>query len=63
MLNNILTTTVNPIPKDIIILNAMNTNLQMENTKLKKLLYIAIGAGVFVLINYIIINYADQEPN
>ena len=59
MLNNILTTTVNPIPKDLAILNGLNANLTIENTKLKKLLYISVG--IIVILTTITIIQKNED--
>ncbi|MEY4860918.1 MAG: hypothetical protein RL059_617 [Bacteroidota bacterium] len=61
MLNNILTTTVNPIPKDLAILNGLNANLTIENTKLKKLLYISVGIIVILTTITIIQKNEDRD--
>lgn len=50
MLNNILSTTVNPIPKDVVILKSMNEDLITENTKLKKMLYVSVGLFLVLTI-------------
>lgn len=61
MLNNILTTTVNPIPKDLAILNGVNADLTIENTKLKKLLCISVGIIVILTTITIIQNNEDRD--
>jgi hypothetical protein len=61
MLNNILTTTVNPIPKDLAILNGLNAHLTIENTKLKKLLYISVGIIVILTTITIIQKNEDRD--
>ena len=61
MLNNILTTTVNPIPKDLAILNGLNADLTIENTKLKKLLYISVGIIVILTTITIIQKNEDRD--
>lgn len=61
MLNNILTTTVNPIPKDIVILKSMNKDLITENIKLKKMLYVSVGLFLFLTIITIIQKNEDRR--
>ena len=61
MLNNILTTTVNPIPKDLAILNGLNADLTIENTKLKKLLCISVG--IIVILTTITIIHKNEDRN
>lgn len=61
MLNNILTTTVNPIPKDVVILKSMNEDLITENTKLKKMLYVSVGLFLFLTIITIIQKNEDRR--
>ena len=61
MLNNILTTTVNPIPKDLAILNGLNADLTIENTKLKKLIYISVGIIVILTTITIIQKNEDRD--
>ena len=61
MLNNILTTTVNPIPRDLAILNGLNADLTIENTKLKKLLYISVGIIVILTTITIIQKNEDRD--
>lgn len=61
MLNNILTTTVNPIPKDLAILNGVNADLTIENTKLKKLLCISVG--IIVILTTIKIIQKNEDRN
>lgn len=61
MLNNILSTTVNPIPKDVVILKSMNEDLIAENTKLKKMLYVSVGLFLVLTIITFIQNNEDRR--
>jgi hypothetical protein len=58
MLNNILTTTVNPIPKDIVILKSINEDLITQNTKLKRMLYVSVG--LFLLLSIITLTQKNE---
>lgn len=53
MLNNILTTTVNPIPMQLLELQNENALLSQKAVKLKKIL--SISAGVILIMSIVLI--------
>jgi hypothetical protein len=61
MLNNILTTTVNPIPMQILELQTENALLSETNKKITKMLYASIGIAVILSIVLIIQKNEDRE--
>lgn len=61
MLNNILTTTVNPIPMQILELQTENALLSETNKKITKMLYASIGITVILCIVLIIQKNEDRE--
>ena len=61
MLDNILTTTVNPIPMQILELQTENALLSETNKKITKMLYASIGIAVILSIVLIIQKNEDRE--
>ena len=61
MIEDVLKTTVNPIPMQLLELQNENALLSMTNLKTKRLLYISVGVIVFLSIITIIQKNADRD--
>lgn len=59
MIADVLKTTVNPIPMQIVELQNENALLSMTNLKVKRLLYISVG--VILMLSIITIIQKDED--
>jgi hypothetical protein len=61
MIEDVLKTTVNPIPMQLLELQNENALLSMTNLKIKRLLYISVGVIVILSIITIIQKNEDRD--